>query len=123
MCEEQLDLEFRVGRVIFGPARGTRLAVLGHGEWIDGKEHEGLILAQCGDKGPFMQLQAHSNGLSVEPRAQGLDPRVDRFRAVLEHQKLSSLSASGLEADSVCGVSPVEAKKGRTCCRGLWLQG
>src|SRR5262249_1997502 len=65
--------------------------------------------------GPFIQLKTHSNGLSVEPCAQGLDPRIDRFRAVFEAQKLSSLSTSGLEADIVFGVSPVQADKGGKC--------
>jgi hypothetical protein len=40
---------------------------------------------------------------------------------VFEDQKLSSLSVSGLEADIVFGVSPVEANKGRKCFGGLWL--
>ena len=42
--EEELDLEFGIGGVIFGPARGKRFAVLRHGERIDGKEHEEIIL-------------------------------------------------------------------------------
>ena len=94
--EEEFDLEFGIGGVIFGPARGKRFAVLGHGERIDGKEHEEIIVAQRGHDGPFIEFQAHRDGLSVEARAQGLDPRVDRFRAVFEAQKLPSLSASGL---------------------------
>jgi hypothetical protein len=95
VCEEECDLECGIGGVVFGPAGGKRFTVLGQGERIDGKEHEEIIVAQGGDTGPFMQLQTHSHGWSVAPRAQGLDPRVDRFRAVLEHQKLSSLRASG----------------------------
>ena len=86
--EEEFDLEFGIGGVIFGPARGKRFAVLGHGERIDGKEHEEIILAQRGHDGPFIEFQAHGDGLAVEPRAQGLDPRVDRFRTVFEAQKL-----------------------------------
>jgi hypothetical protein len=123
VCEEECALECGSGGVVCGPAGGKRFTVLGQGERIDGKEHEEIILAQGGDNGPFIQLKTHRNGLSVEPRAQGLDPRVDRFRAVLEHQKLSSLRASGLEADIVFGVSPVEANTGRTCFEGLGLHG
>ena len=42
--EEDFDLEFGIGGVIFGPARGKRFAVLGHGERIDRKEHEEIIV-------------------------------------------------------------------------------
>lgn len=94
--EEQFDLEFGIGGVIFGPARGKRFAVLGHGERIDGKEHEEIIGAQRGDDGPFIEFQAHRDGLSVEARAQGLDPRINRLGAVFEYEKLPSLSASSL---------------------------
>jgi hypothetical protein len=96
VCEEKFDWELGLGGVVLSPARGKRCTVLGQGERMDGKEHEEIIVAQCGDHGPFMQLKTHSNGFSVEPRAQGLDPRVERFRAVLEDQKLSSLRASSL---------------------------
>ena len=43
-----------------------------------------------------MQLQAHCDGLSIEARAEGLDPRVDRFRAMFEYEKLTALRAGGL---------------------------
>ena len=82
--EEEFDLEFGIGGVIFGPARGKRFAVLGQGERIDGKEHEEIIVAQRGHDGPFIEFQAHRDGLSVESRAQGLDPRINRFRTVFE---------------------------------------
>ena len=94
--EEEFDLEFRVGGVVFGSAGGKRFAVLGHGERIDRKEHEEIIFAQCPHDGPFIQLKTHRDGVSVEPRAQSLDPRVDRFRAVLEDQKLSSSQSQQL---------------------------
>jgi hypothetical protein len=50
--------------------------------------------------------------MSVESRAQGLDPRVDGFRAVFEAQELTPGSASGLSADIVFGIRPIEANKG-----------
>src|SRR5262249_42147556 len=110
-----------IGGSIFGPARGKRFAVLRQGEWSDGKEHEKIIGAQRRHAGPFLEFQAHRDGLAVEAGTQGLDPRVDRFRAVLEDQKLSSCSASGWEADIVFGVSPIEANKGSKCFGGLGL--
>jgi hypothetical protein len=119
--EQQLDLELGIGGVIFGTAWGKRFAVLRQGERIDGKEHEEIIGAQRGHNGPFIEFQAHSDRLSVESRAQGLDPRIDRLGAVFEHEKLTSLSASRWSANIVCGSRPVEANKGRKGFECLWL--
>src|SRR5262249_10053944 len=121
MFEEDLDLEFGIGGVILGPARGKRFTVLGHGEWIDGKEHEEIIGAQRGHDRPFREFQAHSDGLSVEARAESLDPGINLFRAMFKTQKLSLRDASGLEADIVFRISPVEANKSRKCFGCLLL--
>ena len=96
VLKEEFDLEFRIGGVVFGSARGTRFAVPGHGERIDGKEHEAILGAHCRHDGPFLEFQAHRDRVSVESRAQGLDPRVDGFRTVCEAQELTPRSASGL---------------------------
>ena len=96
VCEQQLDLELGIGGVICGMARGKRFAVLRQGERIDGKEHEEIIGAQRGYDGPFLEFQAHSDGWSVEARAQGLAPRIHRLGAVCEYETLPSLSASRL---------------------------
>ena len=96
MFEQELDLEFGIGRVVFRSAGGKRFAVLGQRERIDGKEHEELILTQRRHDGPFIQLQAHGDGLSVEARAESVDPRVDRFRAMFEYEKLTALRTGGL---------------------------
>jgi hypothetical protein len=113
--QEEFDLEFRIGGVVFGTAGGKRFAVLGHGERIDGKEHEEIIVAQRGHDGPFIEFQAHRDGLSVEARAEGLDPGVNRFRTMFKAQKLPLCGASGLEANIMFRISPVEANKGRKC--------
>jgi hypothetical protein len=44
--EEEGDLECGISRVILGSAWGNRFALLGHGERMDGKEHEKIIWAQ-----------------------------------------------------------------------------
>ena len=121
--EEEFDLEFGIGGVICGPARGKRFAVLRHGERIDGKEYEEIIFAQRRHDRPFSEFQAHSNRLAIEARVQTLGPRVDRFRTVFEVQKLSACGASGLYADSVFRIGPVEANKGCKCFGGLGLHG
>ena len=84
VCEEALDLECGIGGVIFGPARGQRCAVRGHGARIDRKEPEEIIGAQRGHEGPFRAFQAHRDGLSVEARAEGLDPGMNRFRTMFK---------------------------------------
>jgi hypothetical protein len=43
--EEDLDLEFGIGGVVFSTAGGKRFTVFGQGERIDRKEHEEIILA------------------------------------------------------------------------------
>ena len=82
--EEDFDLEFGIGGVVFRTARGKRFAVLGHGERIDRKEHEEIIGAQRGHDRPFREFQAHSDGLSVESCAEGLDPGVNLFRTIFK---------------------------------------
>jgi len=121
VCEEEFDLEFGIGGVVFGPAGSQRFTGRSQGERIDGKEPEEILWAQCGHHGAFLAFQADGKRLAVAPRAQGADPRINRFRAVREDQKLSSCRASGLEADIVCAIRPVEANKGCTCFGCLWL--
>jgi hypothetical protein len=70
-------------------------------------------LAQRRHDGPFIEFQAYGNRLTVEPRAQTLDPRVDRVRSVIEAQKLPVRRAGGLSTDIVFGIRPVEADKRR----------
>jgi len=121
VCEEQRDLEFSIGGIIFGPARGNRFAVLRQGERMDGKEHEEIIGTQRRHHGPFMEFQAHRDRLSVKAHGQGLDPGIDRFGAVCEHEKLTLRRASGLSAHIVFGIGPVEANKGGKCFACLLL--
>jgi hypothetical protein len=96
VCEDELDLECGIGGVVFRLARGKRFAVSGHGERIDGKEHEESIVAQRGHDGPLIAFQAHRDGWAIEARAPGLDPGIDHFRAVFKAQQLPSFSTGGL---------------------------
>ena len=47
VCEEKCDLACRIGGVVCGSARGKRFAVRGHGERMDGQEHEEILGAPC----------------------------------------------------------------------------
>jgi len=121
MFQEDVDQEFGIGGVIFGPAWGKGFAVLGHGERVDGKEHKAIIVAQRGYDRSFIEFQAHSDRLAVETHPESLDPGMNRLRTMCKAQTLSLYGASGLEANSVFRISPVEANKGRKCFGYLWL--
>jgi hypothetical protein len=84
---QALNLEFGIGGVIFGPARGKCFAVRSHGERIDGKEHEEIVVLQRRHNGAFIEFQADGNRLAIEPCAQGAAPRVDHFRPVFETEE------------------------------------
>jgi hypothetical protein len=62
ICEEECDLEFGIGGIILGPARGKRFSGLRQGARPDGKEHEAIRLAQCGHNEPFIACKAHGDG-------------------------------------------------------------
>jgi len=47
VLKEECDLAFRIGGVVLGSARGQRCAVPGHGERIDGKKPEEILVAPC----------------------------------------------------------------------------
>ena len=77
-------------------------------------------MAQCGHEGTFIEFQAHRDRVSLEPRAQGLDPRLNGFRGVCEAQERTPCSARCLSAAIGCGIRPIEADKsgqgfGRSC--------
>jgi hypothetical protein len=118
--EAALDLACGLGGGVFRPARGKRVAILGDGERMDGKAHEALLVTQRRHDGAFMECQAYSDGWSMEARAEGVAPGVTFFRAMCKAQQRTVCSASGLEADIVFRLSPVEAKKSRQCF-GCWL--
>ena len=67
MLEQELKLEFGVGRVVLGVAGREGFAIPREGEGIDGKEHEEVILAQGVDDGAFVELEANGDGLPFEP--------------------------------------------------------
>lgn len=123
MFQEECDLEFRLGGGVFGSARGKRFAVPGHGERIDGKEHEESIVTQRRHDGPLREVQAHRDGLSVASCAAGLAPGMNLCRALGKTQKRTVRRARGLAADIVFRISPVEANKGRTGFGGWLLHG
>src|SRR5262249_21171925 len=99
--------------VVFGPAEGEGFAIARQRQRINGEEDEKVILAQGGDKRPFVQFEADRHGLAVEPRAQRGDPRVNGLGRVLELKALPSGGASSLEAPIMSGISPVDPNKSR----------
>ena len=113
MGQQQFELEFGIGGVVFGPAGGKGFAIPRQRQRIDGEEDEKVILAQGGDQGPFVEFEADGHGLAVEPCAQRGDPRVNGLRGVLELKALPFCGASRLETPIMFGIRPVDPHKGR----------
>jgi hypothetical protein len=123
VCEEALALACGSAGGVCGPARGTRLAVRGHGERRDGQEPEAIMVTQRGPAGPRGAFQAHRDGVSVEACAAGLAPGVPRFRARGQAQQRPVVRARGWEAARVWRRSPVEAHQGGHGCGGVVRHG
>jgi hypothetical protein len=123
VVEEELDREVGSGGGVFGMARGQRFAVLGPGARSEGKAPEDIIVAPCRHAGPCRECQAYRDGLAVEARAQGLEPGLTRFRTMCKAQQRPLCGASGVEADLVCRIRPVEAHQGRNGGGCVALQG
>lgn len=110
---QPFELECSVGGVILRAARGKRFAVAREGQWIDGKEDEEVVFAQGTDDGPLVEFEADGDWFACEPLAQGTHPCLNGFWRVLEDEVLSCCGARRLSAHIMCGISPVEADKGR----------
>src|SRR5512132_2477099 len=109
------ELECSVGGVILRAAGGKRVAVARAGQWIDGKEDEEVVCAQGTDDGPRVAFEAEGDWFACEPLAQGTHPGLKGCWRVLADEVLSCCGARRLSAHIMCGISPVEADKGRKC--------
>ncbi len=114
---QELTREFGVSRVVLGMAGREGFPVPREGEGVDGKEDADVILTQRGVAGPLVAREPEGHGLPLEPRAQGAHPRSAGVGLVFEDADRTCLGASGLQADIVCGSSPVHADEGRTRVR------
>jgi hypothetical protein len=115
MFQEALELECGVRGIVLGAAGSESLTVPRQGKGVEREQDEEVVLAQRGDKGSFVALKAHGDGMAAEALAQGTDPGVDRFRGMVEDTGLACGGASGLEAEIMCGIGPVDPNKGRKC--------
>jgi hypothetical protein len=122
VLEQAFDLACGSGGGIFGPARGTRCAVLGRGERIDGQEHEESIVLPRSPPGAFIAFQADGKRVAMAPCAQGAAPRVDHCRPGCETHELPARSTGDVSAAIVFGLRPVEAHTGGKGFGDLWLQ-
>jgi hypothetical protein len=115
--EPELTRAFGVSRVVLGVAGREGFPVPREAEGGDGQASEAVVLAPRGDDGARVALETAGHGWPREPRAHGAHPRLDGVWLVCAAAALTCLGASGLQADSVCGISPVEADDGRTRIR------
>jgi hypothetical protein len=116
MGAQELELEFGVRGAVLGVAGREGFAISREGEGVNGKEHEAVILPQRGDEGALVEFETDGHGLLLESRAQGAHPLIDGVWLVSEDTELTFLRASCLQADMVCGISPVDADEGRKLC-------
>ena len=113
MLEQEFELELGISGVVLGVAGCEGFTVPGERERIDGKEHEAVVLSQRVDNGPLVEFATDGDRLSLAPRAPGTHPRIESFWRVRKDAEPSCLGASRLQADIVCGISPIEADECR----------
>ena len=119
MREQQVELEFGIGGIVFGPAGGKGFAIPRQHERIDGEEDEKVIRAQGGNQGAFVEFEADGNRLAVEPPAQRGDPRVNGLGGVLNLEALPFGGASHLEAPIMfTSAQSIPIKAAKVSCDG-----
>jgi hypothetical protein len=115
MREQQFELQFGVGGVVFSSAGGEGFTIPRDCQRIDREEHQKVVLAQGEDQRPFVEFEADSHGVAMKPCTQRSDPRVDSLGRVLKLEALSFCSASRLEASIMFDIRPVDANKSSKC--------
>jgi hypothetical protein len=116
VSKQAFELEFGISGVIFRVAGGEGLAVPGEGERMNREQDEELVFAQCGAQGPLVEFQAHSDRLASKALAKGTDPLGNGCGSVGQNPALSFVGVSGLEAEIMLGIGPVDADES-----GEWL--
>ena len=69
MGQQQVELEFGIGGIVFGPAGRESFTIPRQHERIDREEDEKVIRAQGGDQRPFVKFEADSKRVAMEPCA------------------------------------------------------
>jgi hypothetical protein len=114
MGEEQCERECGVRGIVCGAAQGEGFALPRQCQRIAGQEEQQVILAPGRDAGAFLEVEAASNGLAVEPRAERVTPRRNGLGRVLEREALALCGARSWEPPILGGIRPVAAHTGRT---------
>jgi hypothetical protein len=107
-----LLLECGVGGVVCGPAGRKGFAIPRQCQRMERAEDEKVRRAQGRDHGPCGACEAAGHGLAVAPRTQRGAPRLNGLRGVSELQARTFCGASRLETHIMCGICPVDPKKG-----------
>jgi hypothetical protein len=106
---QECKLAFGIRRVIRRVAGGEGRAVPGEGEGSAREQDADVVLAQRGDPGPRVEFQAHGDRLASNALAKGAGPRVDGFGGMVHDTARSCVRVSGLEAEIMVGIGPVDA--------------
>ncbi len=67
MVQQQIERQFRIGRIVLGPTRLECLAISGQRQRVDRKEHEEIILLQCGNNWPPGQFEGNRDRATEAP--------------------------------------------------------
>jgi hypothetical protein len=78
--QQVVDQQSGVGRVVFGPAIGKRLAIAGQPRWRQREQHQEVVLEQrIGDASPRL-LETNGDRPAAESLAQTAGPFIDGLR-------------------------------------------
>jgi hypothetical protein len=113
--QQEVELEFGISGIVFGPAGRKGCAIPRPHERLDGEEDEKVILAQGGAQGTLVEFEADSKRLAVEPCAPRGAPRVNGLRRGLELKALPFGGASRLETPIMFRIGPVAPNTGSKC--------
>jgi hypothetical protein len=119
VVDEQFGLVLGVGRVVFSPARGEGLAVVGEGRGVDRVKDEEVVLEEGEDERAARLLEADGDLAAREAGPEPGGPLLDRLRAVIEDGELAAVRGVLEEAEVVLGVGPVDPDVGGEVVHGV----
>jgi precorrin-6B methylase 2 len=67
MAQQEIERQFRVGRIVLGATRLERLTVLGERRRVNRKQREEVVLLQCSDDRPLGQFKGNRDRTTEAP--------------------------------------------------------
>lgn len=111
VLDQQVELQTGIGGIILGAAAGECFAILGQGLGVDGEQDDPVVLAQGGDQGSFVELEAYRGGLAIESALQAERPVLDGLGVMANDGLFIVIGICGPQTDIVLRVGPVNANE------------